>query len=258
MNSLDKAIEKNGGPLFGIACYFYDPIVIDIAAYLGYHAIWIEMEHQHITFAQACDLCRIAQGQGLLAMIRIPDARRENVLRAAECGPDIIDLPMANSPETVQELVSHARYAPVGNRGLFGSSRAVRYGARGSIAEEQKRINEQLCLMVQIETVEASERANEICGVPGSDAIFLGPGDMSSSCGVPGQTGHPAVREALNKAIVAAKRQGKRVAMATPLADTGYWVKQGVELAFFATDVSCIRLAAQQFIDNVRAQVSDS
>src|SRR5580698_3191062 len=105
MNRLRKAVEQNKGQtLLGAALYFYDPIFLEMAAGLGYQAIWIEMEHGHITFAEAADLCRMASGTGMLTMIRIPDTRRENVLKGAECGPDMIDIPMADSPEEVAEL----------------------------------------------------------------------------------------------------------------------------------------------------------
>src|SRR5579875_377969 len=109
MNRLRKALQQNNGKtLLGAALYFYDPIFLEIAAHLGYQAIWIEMEHAPITFAEAADLCRMAAGTGMLTMIRIPDTRRENVLKAAECGPDIIDVPMISAPQQIHELVKYS------------------------------------------------------------------------------------------------------------------------------------------------------
>lgn len=251
MTVLDEVIEGESGPLLGAAVHTYNPAFLEIAAYLGYHAAWIEMEHSHISFAQAADLCRIASGLGLITLIRIPDSRRENVLKAAECGPDIIDLPMTNSTETAEEFVRHARYGPLGRRGFFGSSRAVRYGVHPSIVEEQQRINRELCLMVQIETQEAVENADAICAVEGIDAVLLGPGDLSSSLGVTGQTGHPVVDDGLHKAIAAAKGHGKRVAMACAPSDVEKWSAAGVELLFFTGDVSCMRAGARAALDQI-------
>ena len=62
---------------------------------MGFDIVWFDMEHGFITFAEAENLCRIASGLGMLTLIRIPDARRQNVLKAAECGPDIINLPLS-------------------------------------------------------------------------------------------------------------------------------------------------------------------
>ena len=77
MNRLRQAVENNNNKtLLGAALYFYDPVFLEICAHLGYQAIWIEMEHAPITFAEAADLCRMAAGSGMLTMIRIPDARR--------------------------------------------------------------------------------------------------------------------------------------------------------------------------------------
>src|SRR5256885_4530618 len=195
MSRIARAVKEHGSPLLGIAAYFYDPIFVEIAAKLGFRLLWIEMEHAFITFAQAADLCRIASGTGMLTMIRISDNRRENVLKAAECGPDIIDLPMADSPEIVRDFVRHARFRPEGARGYFSVPRALDYGLVESLPAAQLKVNSELCLMVQIETEEAVKRVDEICAVEGVD-IFIGPADLSSSLGVPGKTTHPVVGEA--------------------------------------------------------------
>src|ERR1035441_1166541 len=85
MNRLRKAVEQNNGQtLLGAALCFYDPVFLEVAAHLGFQVIWIEMEHASITFAEAADLCRMAAGSGMLTMIRVPDSRRENILKAAD------------------------------------------------------------------------------------------------------------------------------------------------------------------------------
>src|SRR5437899_1508769 len=81
--------------------------------------------------AAAADLYRMAAGSGMLTMIRIADASGENVLRAAECNPDILDVPMADTPEVAKDLVRYSKFSPVGVRGVFGISRAMKYGVVG-------------------------------------------------------------------------------------------------------------------------------
>ncbi len=77
MNRLHRLLAQSPGkPVLGAALYFNDPVFLEIAAYQGFKVLWIEMEHAAITFAEAADLCRMAEGRGLLTMIRIPDARR--------------------------------------------------------------------------------------------------------------------------------------------------------------------------------------
>src|ERR1700677_295018 len=190
MNRLQQAVQANDGKtLLGAAVYFYDPIFLEICAYLGYKAIWIEMEHGHISFAEAADLCRMAAGSGMLTMIRIADARRENVLKAAECGPDILDVPMIQRPEEMQELRKYARFAPEGSRGFFSVSRAVDFGITDSVVAKQRRLNTDLCLMAQIESVDAMHRLDDLAAVPDVD-LFVAPADLAASFRLPGQTGN--------------------------------------------------------------------
>lgn len=255
-NRLDQALQRWGGPLLGSAVYQYDPAFVEISGYLGYRALWFEMEHAPLDLAQIVDLCRIASGLGLLTMIRIPDSSRANVLRAAECGPDILDLPMGNSVAELKELVTHARFAPEGARGFFGASRALRYGAVGAIPDEQQRINRELCLLAQIETRQAVESAEELCAVEGIDGIFLGPGDLSASYGVPGQAGHPLVHEAMNRVISVAKRNGRHIAMFGNPREAAQWASAGVDLIYCTSDVACMRIGAQSVAEQFKASLA--
>lgn len=247
MSRLAKTVQEYGAPILGIAAYFYDPIFVEIAAKLGFRVLWIEMEHAFITFAQAADLCRIASGVGMLAMIRISDNRRESVLKAAECGPDIIDLPMVESVATAEEFVQYARFRPQGARGYFSVPRALDYGLVDSLPEAQQKLNKDLCLMIQIETEQAIRRMEELCHIPGID-IFIGPADLAASMGVPGQTTHPKVVQAIESCVRCAKRHDKLVAVGVPLPDLKFWASQGVDVLFCGNDVACLRIGAQSIL----------
>ena len=247
--------EKKPGPLLGAAIYFDDPIFIEMCSHLGFSVMWIEMEHSHMTFAEVANLCRISQGCGLLTMIRIPNSSRENVLKAAECAPDIINVPMANSPTELHELAKYARFAPKGERGFFSVSRAVKYGTVSNVPAEQQKLNDELCLMAQIETTHALANLEEICRVPGVD-IFIGPSDLAASLGVPGQTGHTRVRESGESVIRTAKQHGKLVAVGSMPSDFKFWVKAGVDVLFCTNDTSCLRIGAQVVLQQAREAVA--
>lgn len=245
MNRLEMALQRHdgSGPILGAAAYFYDPIFLEIASRLGYQAAWIEMEHGFMSFSEAADLCRIANGLGMLTMVRIPDTRRESVLKGAECGPDILDVPMANSSEVLNELVRYARFPPAGERGFYSVSRAVNYGINCNVAEVQQQLNQELCLMAQIETTIGVANAETICAVPEVD-IFLGPADLSASLGVPGQTGHEKVYEASAEVIRIARKHGKHIAVGAAPQDFAFWVEQGVDLMFCTNDIAALKAGA--------------
>ena len=244
MNRLRQAVHQNGGKtLLGAAVYFYDPAFLEICAHLGYQVIWIEMEHGHITFAEAADLCRMAAGTGMLTMIRIPDVRRENILKAAECGPDIIDVSMIEHPDQMHDLNKYARFTPEGDRGIFSVSRAVRYGVTPDILHTQRAVNADLCLMGQIETTTALDRIHDLAACPGVD-LFIGPADLAASLGVPAQTEHPTVQTASARILEAARAHDKLVATACAPADFAFWLNLGIDLLFCANDLACLKQAA--------------
>lgn len=252
MNRLRKAVAENGaGTLLGVAAYTYDPSFLEIAALLGFKVAWIESEHMTMGIPQVGDLCRVASALGMVTMIRIPNATRTSVLHAAECGPDIIDLPMANSPEDARSLVRHAKFPPIGERGFFSGSRAIKYGIN-KIADEQQRINNDLCLMIQIESQQAVDGAAELCAVPGIDAVFLGPGDLSASLGIAGQTGDPRVQQAAARAIGVAKANGKLTAAGIALADLPFWAKQNLDVLFVTNNIVAMRSGAQLALEAAR------
>lgn len=232
--------------------YFYDPIFLEVAAHLGYQAIWIEMEHVPITFAEAADLCRMASGSSMLTMIRIPDSRRENVLKAAECGPDIIDVPMVDTVEQMQEMRQYARFAPSGRRGYFGVSRAVGYGVNNSVNEMQQSLNRELCLMAQVETAEAMTALDELAAVPDVD-LFVGPADLAASLGHPGNTLHPEVCEAAARVVKAARANGKCIASACGPDDFKFWLDQRIDLLFCTNDIACLKRGAGLALEEARA-----
>lgn len=258
MNRLRKAVEANNGQtLLGAALYFYDPVFLEIAAHLGYQAIWIEMEHAPITFAEAADLCRMAAGSGMLTMIRIPDSRRENILKAAECGPDIIDVSMVNRSSQMDEMLEYGRFAPSGGRGYFSVSRAVQYGVFDRVNETQQSLNRELCLMAQIETVEAVNNLDELAAVEGID-LFVGPADLAASLGYPGETLHPSVREAAIRIVQAARAHNKCIASACGPADFKFWLDQKIDLLFCTNDIACLKRGASLALAEARSLLKDA
>ena len=253
MNRLRRAVEQNNGQtLLGAALYFYDPVFLEIAAHLGYQVIWIEMEHAPISFAEAADLCRMAAGSGMLTMIRVPDSRRENILKAAECGPDIIDVAMVDEPWQMDEILKYARFAPVGSRGYFGVSRAVDYGVHNSVNEIQQRLNSELCLLAQVESVQSMNNLDQLAAVPGVD-LFVGPADLAASLGYPGETLHPVVREAATRVVKAARAHNKCIATACAPSDFKFWLAQGIDLLFCTNDITSLKRGAGLALDEARA-----
>jgi 4-hydroxy-2-oxoheptanedioate aldolase len=258
MTRLQRLVaEAKRKPVLGAALYSYDPVFLEMAGHLGFAVIWIEMEHAPISFSQAADLCRMAAGTGMLTMIRIPDASRENVLRAAECSPDILNVPMADTPEVLKDLVRYSKFSPVGVRGVFGISRAMKYGVVENAIEAQQQVNRDLALFAQIETKEAFARIEEIASVPEVE-IFIGPADLAASLGVPGQTAHPRVLEAAETIVRVARKHNKLVSTTCPTAEFHHWTKLGIDLLFVTNNISALKAGTQLALEAAEAAMPPS
>ena len=109
------------------------------------------------------------------------------------------------------------RYPPHGIRGVSGTTRATRFGR---VADYGRRAEEELCLLVQVETQEALDAIEDIAAVPGVDGVFIGPADLAASLGYVGQPGHPAVVARIEDAIARIRACGKPAGILTP--DTAF------------------------------------
>src|SRR5690606_26675706 len=127
--------RDKGGPLLTLTLNTFDPVFVEIAAQIGIDIVWIEMEHASVSLREAENLCRMIQGSGLLCLIRLPNCQRDIVLKAAEIGADMLMAPMIERREDLENLVKYSKYAPVGQRGFYSSSRALNYGFGSTMAE---------------------------------------------------------------------------------------------------------------------------
>lgn len=91
----------------------------------------------------------------------------------------------------------------------------------------------------------------------GIDGVLIGPGDLSASFGVPGQTEDPRVVAAIQQSIEIAKAAGKRVAMSTSARNVGYWCDRGVDLVYVVGDASCMRIGAQKVLEEAISKLEE-
>jgi 4-hydroxy-2-oxoheptanedioate aldolase len=232
-------------PLIGLSLCGFDSAFVDIAAHFGFDVIWIEMEHANMTMSEAEILCRIISGNGKLSLIRLPNGDRDTVLRAAEAGPDMLMLPMVNEPGDLERFAANARYAPAGKRGFHKLSRSMKFGLGDTVAELRRQANEKLMLWGQVETLAALENLSGICQVDQIDGLFVGPGDLSSAYGVPGQVSDPRVVEAIATVIGASHSHGKCSGTALPPSEITRWREQDIGLLMVGNNIGFYISAAE-------------
>ncbi|MDK4734152.1 4-hydroxy-2-oxoheptanedioate aldolase [Rhizobium sp. CNPSo 3490] len=135
------------------------------------------------------------------------------IKRFLDIGVQTLLIPYVQSEEEAKAAVAAIRYPPHGVRGVSALTRATRFGRVPNYA----RVAEQeICLLLQVETREALGRLEAIAAVEGVDGVFIGPADLAASFGHPGQPGHPEVVAAIEDAIGRLKILGKPAGILTP------------------------------------------
>jgi 4-hydroxy-2-oxoheptanedioate aldolase len=128
------------------------------------------------------------------------------IKRVLDIGPQTILVPYVQNVEEAKRAVTATRYPPKGMRGVAGGARASRYGR---VTDYLKKADAEICLLVQVETVSAMAKLDEIAAVEGVDGVFIGPSDLSASFGHIGNPAHPEVQKAIQDAAIRIRKAGK-------------------------------------------------
>ena len=168
-------------PLLTTFVAMHDPTGVGLIAAAGFDGVVIDQEHGTMPISVARNLILAAHAAGLYAFVRPPDIRRGSIQDALEAGADGLLAPMVETPEQARALVDWSHYPPEGSRGFHPLTGASSYSALpGGPAAR----NASLFVAAQIETARGLANLDAIAAVPGLDALFLGPGDLSLSLGV--------------------------------------------------------------------------
>jgi len=192
----NKLIEKmkSGKVAPGIWINSTDPQIAEIAATYGAEWLLIDLEHEPIGRSHLTSILMTCKGTDCQPIVRVPENREVYYKWVLDLGAAGVVVPQIKGYEDARLAVEYAKYRPVGERGV-GPMRACKYYSDG---EYIRRANEETMLMVQIENAGGLKDIEKIVSLPGVDAVFLGPGDLSDSLGHFWQFDHPEFVKALD------------------------------------------------------------
>ena len=156
-------------------------------------------------------------------------------------------VPFVESADEARSAVAATRYPPQGIRGVSVSQRGNRYG---TVPNYFQGVNEQVCVMVQIESNAGVAAARAIAGVDGVDCVFVGPSDLAAGMGHLGNASHPEVQQAIAAVFLDAKACGKPVGILAPVeADARRYMDMGATFVAVGSDLGLFRSATQALRD---------
>lgn len=208
-NTFKQAL-KDKKPQIGLWLGLANPYTTDICAGAGFDWLLIDGEHSPNDINSILAQLQVISGHPHThAVARVPVGHGHIgvtlIKQYLDIGVQTLLVPMVDNAQQARDLVRATRYPPEGIRGM-GGARASRWGR---IKDYGRQANEEICLLVQVETQESLNNIEEIAAVEGVDGVFIGPSDLSASLGYVGQQDHPVVRAAIEDAFAKILKAGK-------------------------------------------------
>ncbi|MCE1193025.1 MAG: 4-hydroxy-2-oxoheptanedioate aldolase [Acidovorax sp.] len=258
-NRFKEALAQ-GPAQIGLWLGLADAYSAEILAGTGYDWLLIDGEHapndlrSMLHQLQAIASAASALPPGAPAphpIVRVPVGETALIKQVLDLGAQTVLVPMVDTPAQAQQLARAMRYPPDGVRGMGSPlARSSRWQAYPQYVHEA---NQQVCLLVQAETVEALQNLDAIAATPGVDGVFIGPADLSASMGHTGDPGHPDVQAAIQDGIARILRAGKAPGiLATTEAQARQWLAAGALFVAVGVDTLLLASAAQDLLARFR------
>ncbi len=235
--------------LVGTLLTLPSPEIAEICANIGFDWLFLDMEHGLLDIAAVQRILQ-AVGERCACIVRIPANEEMWVKKALDTGADGLIFPHLNTAEEAARVAGWSRYPPEGGRSI-GIARAQAYGAK--LKETLASANKELVLIAQAEHIQAVGNIEKILKVPGIDAVFVGPFDLSGSMGKPGRIMDDDVQAAMAKVRKACLKRGVPVGIFAK--DVEFAKKsfaEGYSLLCVGTDTTLLSNSASQVARSLR------
>jgi 4-hydroxy-2-oxoheptanedioate aldolase len=224
INPLKRALLC-GRPQIGLWSTLASSVAAEVVAGSGFDWVLLDTEHAPNDLTSVYQQLQAMQGSATCAVVR--PSWNDAVLfkRLLDIGVQNLLVPFVQNAEEARQAVAATRYPPDGIRGVATTIRASGYGRAKDYLQ---RANDEICVIVQVETPEALASVEAIAAVTGVDGLFVGPSDLAANMGHLGDAGHPVVRGEIDRAIRRIRAAGKCAGILAPIeADARHWLELG-------------------------------
>ena len=251
-----KTIWKKGGVVLAGSVNLDSPYLAELIAQVGFDSIIVDMQHAPLDYKGTLANLQAISTTPAIPIVRVPWNHPPLIMQVLDAGAYGVICPMVNSRADCQVFIDACYYAPKGMRS-WGPIRGTLYGG----PDYFEQANDTILPMIQIETIQAVERIDEILSVPGLGGIYFGPGDMSITLGLHPQKSYenPKLLNAVETAMKACRKHGVLAGIMTPNAE---FAKQaiawGAQLVTPGSDIGWIRAGSAKALADFRAFVPAS
>lgn len=238
-----------GEVTLGAWCMIPGALTAEALGGCGFDWVLVDMQHGCMDYETALAMIRAIDLTGAIPVVRVPWNDPGIIGRVLDAGALGVIIPMIQTPDDARRAVEACRYPPAGRRS-FGP---VRVGLRDGPTYFAT-ANDRVLVIPMIETVEALASVDEIAAVPGVDALFVGPFDLSIALGLPpgDNDGKPAFDDAIARIARAAAGAGVATAVLSNPAVAPLRIRQGFQMISVTTDINTLAAGARADLQAVR------
>jgi 2-dehydro-3-deoxyglucarate aldolase len=240
-----------GKTLIGCWASLASNISTEILGYAGFDWLLIDGEHAPNDLPSFITQLQALKDSPSAPVVRPEWAEPIILKRLLDIGFYNFLMPYIETPEQARIAVAATRYPPQGTRGVGTAHRSIRYGYE---PDYFSKINDNICVTVQIESRDGVKNIEAIAAVEGVDALFIGPSDLSAAYGVLGQMTHPDVVSAIDRIMAAGKAHGKPIGILAPVEkDARRYLEMGMTYVAVGGDTGVYRTATKALADRYKA-----
>jgi 4-hydroxy-2-oxoheptanedioate aldolase len=238
VNPFKRALQQ-GQTQIGLWLSLGNPYCAELAAGAGYDWLLVDGEHAPNDILTFLSQLQAVAPYPSHPIVRPVEGTPALIKQLLDIGAQTLLIPMVESAEQAAALVAATRYPPRGMRGVGASlARASRWGRVDGYLE---RAEDELCLLLQVETRKGLDNLDAITRVEGVDGVFIGPVDLSASMGHLGNPGHPEVQAAIESGIRRIRALGKAAGiLASGEESARNYIRWGANFVAVAVDTTLL------------------
>ena len=247
-----RTIWSEGGTVVNGWLHVPSSFSAEVMAHAGLDSLTIDMQHGPVDYGSLVPMLQAISTTDTVPVVRVPWHDPGLIMQVLDAGCYAVICPMISTREQAEAFVGACRYPPAGYRS-YGPYRASLYGGE----DYTEHADETIVTIAMIETREALDNLDEILGVTGLDAVFVGPSDLGQSLGYgPGvDREEPEVVEAVDRVLAAATERGLAAGIFT--GSTGYasrMVEKGFRFVNVSTDARLMAGAAAETVAELKGE----
>jgi 2-keto-3-deoxy-L-rhamnonate aldolase RhmA len=241
-----RARLKAGDFVIGLTVTTNNLEVAVLGAQQGFHFLWVEMEHSPISLETLRGMVLATRGLEVSVLARVPVTALWTAKRVLDQGVRGVIFPFVSDPDLARTAAQACRYPPTGLRGSGAGLAVSTWPEAGNYYDSA---DAHVLVVCVIEEARALKRIDEIAATPGIDVVFIGTSDLSFSLGLRGKQEEPALREAIQTIVDAARRHSKFLGRPAGTAEQVLqYREQGFQFFQSVSELGLLRLGAERIL----------